>query len=303
MNNKDLIMELQSIGYSIVENDDSVVLEKRGYKNSIIRVIVAQDGVGYSFIKDNWEKSVYRQGIDIHKDVLNNLKELTKKWDRDEYKKKKIYTDLSDTIASLDLVNLQIVSSNENYLITNQDEVIGQIEITEDDCYSITHQEMNPDYKGSFGFISYTSEHLYDIVDYLNLMDRRYNYKVNQEDLSYEFDPFGISEYFTYGEKPKPELSESEIDKTLEQTKQVDKAAQEALLEIIVEKLSDVCGDKIMIEKVDNYILISDTLDEKPLMVVKMFNENKFKVKLIDQFTPTFNDPSDLIKFIELINK
>ena len=34
-----------------------------------------------------------------------------------------------------------------------------------------------------------------------------------------------------------------------------------------------------------------------------MFNENKFKVKLIDQFTPTFNDPSDLIKFIELINK
>ena len=74
-------------------------------------------------------------------------------------------------------------------------------------------------------------------------------------------------------------------------------------LEIIVEKLSDVSGDKIMIEKVDNYILISDTLDEKPLMVVKMFNENKFKVKLIDQFTPTFNDPSDLIKFIELINK
>ena len=303
MNNKDLIMELQSIGYSIVENDDSVVLEKRGYKNSIIRVIVAQDGVGYSFIKDNWEKSVYRQGIDIHKDVLNNLKELTKKWDRDEYKKKKIYTDLSDTIVSLDLVNLQIVSSNENYLITNQGEVIGQIEITEDDYYSITHQEMNPDYKGSFGFISYTSEHLYDIVDYLNLMDRRYNYKVNQEDLSYEFDPFGISEYFTYGEKPKQELSECEIDKTLEQTKQVDKAAQEALLEIIVEKLSDVCGDKIMIEKVDNYILISDTLDEKPLMVVKMFNENKFKVKLIDQFTPTFNDPSDLIKFIELINK
>ena len=303
MNNKDLIMELQSIGYSIVENDDSVVLEKRGYKNSIIRVIVAQDGIGYSFIKDNWEKSVYRQGIDIHKDVLNNLKELTKKWDRDEYKKKKIYTDLSDTIVSLDLVNLQIVSSNENYLITNQGEVIGQIEITEDDYYSITHQEMNPDYKGSFGFISYTSEHLYDIVDYLNLMDRRYNYKVNQEDLSYEFDPFGISEYFTYGEKPKQELSECEIDKTLEQTKQVDKAAQEALLEIIVEKLSDVCGDKIMIEKVDNYILISDTLDEKPLMVVKMFNENKFKVKLIDQFTPTFNDPSDLIKFIELINK
>ena len=28
MNNKDLIMELQSIGYSIVENDDAVVLEK-----------------------------------------------------------------------------------------------------------------------------------------------------------------------------------------------------------------------------------------------------------------------------------
>ena len=188
-------------------------------------------------------------------------------------------------------------------MITNQDEMIGQIEITEDDYYSITHQEMNPDYKGSFGFISYTSEHLCDVVDYLNLMDRRYNYKVNQEDLSYEFDPFGISEYFTYSEKPKPELSECEIDKTLEQTKQVDKAAQEALLEIIVEKLSDVSGDKIIIEKVDNYILISDTLDEKPLMVVKMFNENKFKVKLIDQFTPTFNDPSDLIKFIELINK
>ena len=207
MDNKDLIMELQSIGYTIVENDESVVLEKRGYKNSIIRVIVAQDGVGYSFIKDNWEKSVYRQGIDIHKDVLNNIKELTKKWDRDEYKKKKIYTDLSDTITSLDLVNLQIVLSNGNYLITNQGEVIGQIEITEEDYYSITHQEMNPDYKGSFGFISYTSEHLYDIVDYLNLMDRRYNYKVT-EDLSYEFDPFGISEYFTYGEKPKPELSE-----------------------------------------------------------------------------------------------
>lgn len=303
MNNKDLIMELQSIGYSVVENDEVVLLEKRGYKNSIIRVIIASDGVGYSFIKDNWEKSVYRQGTDIHKEVLTNIKELTKKWDRDENKKKKIYTDLNDTIASLDLVNLQIISSNENYLITNQGEMIGQIEITEDDCYSITHQEMNPDYKGSFGFISYTSENLYDIADYLNLMDRRYNYKVNREDLSYEFDPFGISEYFTYSEKPKPELSECEIDKTLEQTKQVDKAAQEALLEIIVEKLSDVSGDKIMIEKVDNYILISDTLDEKPLMVVKMFNENKFKVKLIDQFTPTFNDPSDLIKFIELINK
>ena len=106
MNNKDLIMELQSIGYSIVENDDAVVLEKRGYKNSMIRVIVAQDGVGYSFIKDNWEKSVYRQGVDIHEDVLTNIKELTKKWDKDESKKRKIYTDLNDTIASLDLVNL-----------------------------------------------------------------------------------------------------------------------------------------------------------------------------------------------------
>lgn len=106
MNNKDLIMELQSIGYSIVENDEAVVLEKRGYKNSMIRVIVAQDGVGYSFIKDNWEKSVYRQGVDIHEDVLTNIKELTKKWDKDESKKRKIYTDLNYTIASLDLVNL-----------------------------------------------------------------------------------------------------------------------------------------------------------------------------------------------------
>lgn len=181
--------------------------------------------------------------------------------------------------------------------------MIGQIEINEDDYYSVTHEEMNSDYKGSFGFTSYTSEYLYDVIDYLHLMDRRYNYKVNQEDLSYEFDPFGISEYFTYSEKPKQELSEGEIDKTLEQTKQVDKAAQEALLEIIVEKLNDVSGDKMIIEKVDNYILLSDSLDEKPLMVVKMFNENKFKVKLIDQLTPTFNDPSDLIKFIELINK
>ena len=303
MNNKDLIMELQSIGYSIVENDDAVVLEKHGYKNSIIRVIVAQDGVGYSFIKDNWEKSVYRQGINIHEDVLTNIKELTKKWDRDENKKKKIHTDLYDSIISLDLVNLSIVLSEGNYLITTQDKMIGQIEINEDDYYSITHEEMNSDYKGSFGFISYTSEHLYDVIDYLHLMDRRYNYKVNQEDLSYEFDPFGISEYFTYSEKPKPELSECEIDKTLEQTKQVDKAAQEALLEIIVEKLNDVSGDKMIIEKVDNYILLSDSLDEKPLMVVKMFNENKFKVKLIDQLTPTFTDPLDLIKFIELINK
>lgn len=106
MNNKDLIMELQSIGYSVVENDEVVLLEKRGYKNSIIRVIIASDGVGYSFIKDNWEKSVYRQGTDIHKDVLTNIKELTKKWDRDEHKKKKIYTDLNDTIESLDLTNL-----------------------------------------------------------------------------------------------------------------------------------------------------------------------------------------------------
>ena len=87
-------------------------------------------------------------------------------------------------------------------MITNQDEMIGQIEITEDDCYSITHQEMNPDYKGSFGFISYTSENLYDIADYLNLMDRRYNYKVNREVLSYVFDPFGISEYVRYGVIP-----------------------------------------------------------------------------------------------------
>ena len=79
--------------------------------------------------------------------------------------------------------------------------------------------------------------------------------------------------------------------------------AQEALLEIIVEKLSDVSGDKMMIEKVDSYILLSDTLDEKPLMVVKMFNENKFKLKLMYQITPTFTDPDDLIKFIELINK
>ena len=112
MNNKDLIMELQSIGYSIVENDDAVVLEKRGYKNSIIRVIVAQDGVGYSFIKDNWEKSVYRQGVDIHEDVLTNIKELTKKWDRDENKKKKIYTDLYDSITSLDLINNDLTKND-----------------------------------------------------------------------------------------------------------------------------------------------------------------------------------------------